>query len=74
MFEEKFILHTCTCNMYMYMYIHMNKGEKLSPSQGLNLGLPITSQILLPPGLLRIGAENITTGVVILIVHRSILY
>ena len=71
MFEEKFILHTCTCNMYMYMYIHMNKGEKLSPSQGLNL---ITSEILLPPGLLGIGAENITTSVVILIVHKSILY
>ena len=26
----------------------MNKEKNLSPSQGLNLGLPITSQMLLP--------------------------
>ena len=27
---------------------HMNKEKNLSPSQGLNLGLPNTSQMLLP--------------------------
>ena len=44
--------------------------------QGLNLGLPVISQMLFskPPGLLGIGVENITTSVVILIVHKSILY
>ena len=36
--------------------------KNLSPSQGLNPGLPNTSQMLLPLG---IGAENITTSVVI---------
>ena len=50
----------------------MDLSEKnLSPSQGLNLSLPNTSQMLLPLG---IGAENITTSVVILIVYKSILY
>ena len=56
----------------------MNKGKKSKSlySQGLSLGLPITSQMLLPLGLLGIGAENISTSVtvVILIVHKSILY
>ena len=28
--------------------VYMNKEKNLSPSQGLNLGLPITSQMLLP--------------------------
>ena len=28
--------------------LHMNKEKNLSPSQGLNLGLPNTSQMLLP--------------------------
>ena len=28
--------------------IYMNKEKNLSPSQGLNLGLPNTSQMLLP--------------------------
>ena len=63
---------------HMAMSLYMNKEKNLSPSQGLNLGLPNTSQMLLitttPPGLLGIGAENITTSVVILIVHKSILY
>ena len=59
--------------------LYMNK-EKSESNQGLNLGLSNTSQMLLPlikpPGLLgiNIGAENIVTSVVILIVHKSILY
>ena len=50
----------------------MNKGGggDLSPSQELSLGFLITSQMLLARTL---GAENITTGVVILIIHKSIL-
>ena len=39
------LLFVCT-NIIIYMY--MNKEKNLSPSQGLNLGLPITSQMLLP--------------------------
>ena len=56
----------------------MNKRKNLSPSQGLNLGLPNTSQMLLPcnkpSGRLSIRAEIINTSVLILIVHKSILY
>ena len=48
--------------------------NNLSPSPGLNLGLPNTSQMLLPLNHQDsgIGAENITTSVVILIVLKSI--
>ena len=54
----------------------MNKEKNPSPtcSQGLNLGLPNTGLTIRPPELLGIGAENIPTSVVILIVHKSILY
>ena len=45
---------------------YMNKEKNRSPSQGLNLGLP--------PEILGIRAVNITTSLVILIVHKSILY
>ena len=44
--------------------LYMIKKKNLSPSQGLNVCLPSTSQMLLPPGLVGIGAENITTSVV----------
>ena len=49
---------------------YMNKEKKSeSYSQGLNLGLQNTSHAdaltTKPPGLLGIGAENITTSVVI---------
>ena len=30
------------------LHVHMKKEKNLSPSQGLNLGLPNTSQMLLP--------------------------
>ena len=56
--------HTQIVNTYM------NKGKNLGLSQGLNLGLLNTSPMLLPPELLGIGAENITTSVVILTVHN----
>ena len=56
--------------------IFMNKEKNLSSSQELNLGvdLPNTDTLTTkPPCLLGIGAENLTTSVVILIVHESIL-
>ena len=52
---------------------YITKKKILSPSQELNLGLPNSSQMLLPE-LLGTGAENIISNIVILIVHKSILY
>ena len=37
---------TVYCTQFTLLY--MNKEKNLSPSQGLNLGLPNTSQMLLP--------------------------
>ena len=34
--------------IFSTLYTYMNKEKNLSPSQGLNLGLPNTSQMLLP--------------------------
>ena len=39
---------SCLKSLTVIQYIYMNKEKNLSPSQGLNLGLPITSQMLLP--------------------------
>ena len=36
------------CKIIMQPQTYMNKEKNLSPSQGLNLGLPNTSQMLLP--------------------------
>ena len=46
--EVRSVLFIHCCAVCMNLYIHMNKEKNLSPSQGLNLGLPNTSQMLLP--------------------------
>ena len=38
----------CMLRVIHVVYMYMNKEKNLSPSQGLNLGLPNTSQMLLP--------------------------
>ena len=43
--QHKYCLQCC---VYQQQDFGMNKEKNLSPSQGLNLGLPNTSQMLLP--------------------------
>ena len=65
-FSDSLIKHTHNIN-----FIHEEKN--LSPSQGLNLGLPNTSQMLLPRT--QVFEQGINYySLVILLVHKSILY
>ena len=42
------MLSVLTAMVHEYSSMYMNTEKNLSPSQGLNLGLPNTSQMLLP--------------------------